>query len=72
MRAIKNAADLVVGEQKLGVGDVGNDVASEYVLPPSIGRAYGTGSGVEYLGDILHHLVDYGCGHGFGGVGYIQ
>ena len=62
----------VVFEQEVVVCDVGDDVAGKYVFPPAIRRADSTGSGVKYLGYFLHHVMDYGRGHGFGGVGYIQ
>jgi len=72
MGSLDNHPDFVVFEQEIVVGDVGDDVAGEDILPPAIRRADSTGSGVEHFGDVLHHVVDYGRGHGFGGVGYIQ
>ena len=63
MGSLDNYPDFVVFEQEVVVCDVGDDVAGKYVLPPAIGRADCTGRGVEDIGDVLHHLVDYGCGH---------
>ena len=62
-----NRADFVILEQEIVVCDVGDDVAGKYILPPTICRADSTGRGVEHLSDVLHHVVDYAGGHGFGG-----
>ena len=72
MGSLDNHPDFVVFEQEIVVGDVGDDVAGEDILPPAIRRADSTGSGVEHFGYFLHHVVNYAGGHGFGGVGYIQ
>jgi len=67
MGATYNYPDFVVFEQEIVVGNVGDDVAGEDILPPAIRRADSTGSGVEDFGYFLHHVVNYGRGHGVGG-----
>ena len=67
MGASDDRADFVILEQEVVVGNVGDNVAGKHVLSFAIRRADSTGRGVEDLGHFLNHVVNYACGHAFGG-----